>query len=88
MAHRLVAIEQREHGAGREGTEDDLQAELLGDGGERDQQHDRAADADLGDRVLQAQQVLADAHRALGAAHDGALRIAAPRSRYTRWRSM
>jgi hypothetical protein len=69
VAHHLVTVEQRDHRAGDERAEDDLQPEPLGDGGEADEQDQRRADADLSRRVLQAQDVGADPSRALGAAH-------------------
>ena len=69
MGHHLVAIGERQDRAGRERSEDHLEAELLGDGGKRDQQHDRPAHPDLGGRVLEPQQVVADPLRALRPAH-------------------
>ena len=69
VGHHLVAIGERQDRAGGERAEDHLEAELLGDGGERDQQHDRPAHPDLGGGVLEAQQVVADALRPLRPAH-------------------
>ena len=65
VGHRAVGVDEREHRARRERAEDHLEPELLRGGGEADEQDDRAAHADLRRRVLQPQQVGADAHRAL-----------------------
>ena len=69
VGHHLVAVDERDDRAGDERAEDDLEPERVGDGGEADEQHERGADADLRGRVLQPQQVGADAHRVLRAAH-------------------
>ena len=61
---------ERDDRAGDERAEDHLEPELLGDRREADEQDERRADADLRGRVLQPQQVGADADRALGAADD------------------
>ena len=68
MGHLLVAVDQREDRAGHERAEDHLEPQVLGERGERDHQHERAADADLRGRVLEAQRRCRGcAHRVLGA---------------------
>ena len=58
-----VAVDHADDDAGEEGAEDALQADPLGQRGERDQQHHGEAHPDLGGRVLQPEQHLAEAHR-------------------------
>ena len=53
MGHRLVSVHKREQRAGGERAEDRLEPDLLGERDEPDQQHERAANADLRGRVLQ-----------------------------------
>ena len=56
VGHLPVGVREREDRAGGERAEDDLESELLGGGGEADEQHERAPDADLGGGVLQSQR--------------------------------
>ena len=67
VGHPVVRVEVVEDRAGGEGAEDQLEPELLGERDHPDQQHERAADADLGARVLEAAQRRRDPPRALGA---------------------
>ena len=67
VRHDLVAVEQRDDRSGDKGPEDDLEAELLRHGGEAHEKHDGRADAYLSRRVLEAEQVVPDSRRVLGA---------------------
>ena len=69
MGHRLGRVEVVEDRAGGERAQDQLEPELLGERDHPDQQHERAADPDLGAGVLQADQRRRDPPRALRLAH-------------------
>ena len=56
MRHCLVAIDQRQQGAGGKGAEDRLEPDVLRDGDKADQEHERATDANLRGRVLKSEQ--------------------------------
>lgn len=63
-------VEEAEQRSRREGAQDDLEPQALGQGDERDHKNHRRAHTDLGARVLQAKQVLLDARHMLGRADD------------------
>ena len=57
-----VAVEHADHGAGHEGAENGLQAGLLGDDDQGDEEQHGAPDPDLCSGVLQANKDLGDLH--------------------------
>ena len=63
MRHRAILVQGGQRGAGDERSEDRLEAETVHDRREPDQQHERAADADLRCRVLKPLQRGRDAAR-------------------------
>ncbi len=69
MGHRLVLVEVVDDRPRRERTQDQLEAELLGEHGHSDQEHERAADADLSAGVLKPDERSGDPRRALDAHH-------------------
>ena len=67
MRHLPIGVDEPKDRAGDEGAEDDLEAQCLGEGGEADQQNERATNADLGGRVLEAGEHIRQEVRAFGA---------------------
>ncbi len=72
MRHRLVPVDELQRRARKERAEDRFEAELRRKDDEEREQQKRTADADLGGRILQAEQGLREAHRALQAENGGA----------------
>jgi hypothetical protein len=56
VGHHLVAVDELDDCPGEEGSENRLEAESFGKDGKESEQEERRADANLGRRVLQAQQ--------------------------------
>ena len=67
MSHRLVPVDQREQRPSGERAEDCLEAHLLGERGEPDQQEEGCPDPDLRRGVLKALQHARETHRVLKA---------------------
>src|ERR671918_625690 len=65
VRHRAVAVDEREHGPGEEGAEDDLETQRLRQGDEADEQEEGAPHTNLRGRVLQPQENGGEHHRAL-----------------------
>jgi hypothetical protein len=63
---RGVPVDQADDGAGEESAENRLQPERLGQRDEADEHDDRQAHPDLGRRVLEAHQHIAEPHRLAG----------------------
>ena len=69
MGHDLVVVDKGQDRPSGERSQDHLQAELLGDRGEGDEQDHGPAHADLRRGVLQPQEIGADRARSLRSAH-------------------